>query len=155
MYLRSTFKDEKCTNASFPSTAGMCTFHKLIKGTIKHIKKFIIFVLMCHFYRIIYNSGINKSILLSENSSLNFLRLLPDVLASDLTSIENRSSAIEKIQSHCSYFFSPPTLRKLLKSFTTSRTHQTSVSNAPASYRLIRIIPIGIARIIPTTLPTL
>lgn len=110
---------------------------------------------MCHFYRIIYNSGINKSILLSENSSLNFLRLLPDVLASDLTSIENRSSAIEKIQSHCSYFFSPPTLRKLLKSFTTSRTHQTSVSNAPASYRLIRIIPIGIARIIPTTLPTL
>ena len=96
---------------------------------------------MCHFYRIIYNSGINKSILLSENSSLNFLRLLPDVLASDLTSIENRSSAIEKIQSHCSYFFSPPTLRKLLKSFTTSRTHQTSVSNAPASYRLIRIIP--------------
>ena len=46
---------------------------------------------MCHFYRIIYNSGINKSILLSENSSLNFLRLLPDVLASDLTSIENRS----------------------------------------------------------------
>lgn len=58
-------------------------------------------------------------------------------------------------QSRCSYFFSPPTLRKLLKSFTTSRTHQTSVSNAPASYRLIRIIPIGIARIIPTTLPTL
>ena len=122
---------------------------------LKHIKKFIIFVLMCHFYRIIYNSGINKSILLSENSSLNFLRLLPDVLASDLTSIENRSSAIEKIQSHCSYFFSPPTLRKLLKSFTTSRKHQTSVSNAPASYRLIRIIPTGIARIIPTTLPTL
>ena len=27
-----------------------------------------------------------------------------------------------------------------------------SVSNAPASYRLIRIIPTGIARIIPTTL---
>ena len=63
---------------------------------------------MCHFYRIIYNSGINKSILLSENSSLNFLILLPDVLASDLTSIgavrlkkSNRTALISSLRQPC------------------------------------------------------
>lgn len=70
---------------------------------------------MCHFYRIIYNSGINKSILLSENSSLNFLRLLPDVLASDLTSIENRSSAIEKIQSALLLFLLSANLAEVIE----------------------------------------